>query len=78
MDDGTHDLLENLVILTDYVMIKKVQEEMTDVYLSWLSAICGNSPVSFDEENLWNAFPIPPELKEMMLKEITNIFGARE
>ena len=76
MDDGTHDLSENLVILTDYVMIKKVQKEMTDAYLSWLSVICGNSSVSFDEGNLWDMFPIPSELKEMMMKEITNIFGA--
>ena len=64
------------MILTDYVMKKKVQKEMTDAYLSWLSVICGNSSVSFDEENLWNVFPIPSELKEMMMKEITNIFGA--
>ena len=78
MDDGTHDLSENLVILTDYFMIKKVQEDMTSPYLSWLSAICGNPPVSLDEENLLHVFPIPSDLKDLMMKEIASIFGTCE
>ena len=76
MDDGMHDLSESILILTDYFIINNVQEEMTKAYLSWLSAICGNPPVSFDEENLFDLFPIPSELTELMLKEITDIFGA--
>ncbi len=70
MDDGTHDLSENLVILTDYFIIKKIREEMASEYLSWIFAICGGTGTPFDEAAFLNQFNIPPELKEMMLKEI--------
>ncbi len=75
MDDGTHDLSENLVILIDYFIIKKICEEMAKEYLPWISAICGDSGTSFDEAAFLNLFRIPPDLKEMMLKEIKDIFG---
>ena len=75
MDDGTHDLSENLVILTDYFIIKKIREEMVEEYLSWVSAICGGTGTPFDETAFLNLFRIPPDLKEMMLKEIIDIFS---
>ena len=75
MDDGTHDLSENLVILTDYFIIKKISEEMAKKYLSWISAINGASGTFFDEAAFLNLFHIPPDLKEMMLKEIKDIFS---
>ena len=73
MDDGTHDLSENLVILTDYFIIKKIREEMAKEYLSWISAICGDAGNPFDEAAFLNLFRIPPDLEEMMLKEIRDI-----
>ena len=74
MDDGTHDLSENLVILTDYFIIKKIREEMVKEYLSWISAICGGAGAPFDEAAFLELFRIPPDLKEMMLKEVEDIF----
>ncbi len=75
MDDGTHDLSENLVILTDYFIIKKIREEMVKEYLSWISAICGGTGTPFDETAFLNLFRIPPDLKELMRKEIEDIFS---
>ena len=75
MDDGTHDLSENLVILTDYFIIKKIREEMMKKYLTWIFAICGGTGTPFDEAAFLNMFRIPPDLEEMMLKEINGIFG---
>ena len=75
MDDGTHDLSENLVILTDYFIIKKICEEMAKEYFSWISAICGEPGTSLNEAAFLNLFGIPPDLKEMMLKEVKDIFS---
>ena len=65
---------ENLVILTDYFIIKKIREEMVTEYFSWIFAICGGTGTPFDEAAFLNLFRIPPDLEEMMLKEIKDIF----
>lgn len=77
MDDGTHDLSENLVILTDYFIIKKIHEEMVKEYLSWISAISGGTGTPFDEAAFFNLFRIPPDLMEIMLKEIKDVFSLK-
>ena len=74
MGDGTHDLSENFVILTDYFIIKKICEEMAKEYLLWISAICGEHGTSLDEADFLNLFRIPSDLKKIMLQEIENVF----
>ena len=73
MDDGTHDLSENLVILTDYFMIKEISEETAKEYLSWICAICGGTGAPLDEAAFLQLFPVPPDLKERMAKEIKDM-----
>ena len=73
MDDGTHDLSENLVILTDYFMIKEISEETAKEYLSWICAICGGTGTPLDEAAFLHLFPVPPDLKERMAKEIKDM-----
>lgn len=73
MMDGSHDLSENLVILTDYLLIQRIDKVSADNYLIWLAEISGTEKDKINETEFLKSFCIPAELHCLMEREIANI-----
>lgn len=71
MDDGTHDISENVVILFDYYLIKKLYEEETDSYLKWLGSL--SNVDNCDEELFLSVFKINNDINERLLELVEKI-----
>lgn len=72
MDDGTHDVSENLVILTDYYLIKAVDSCSLNDYFDWLSTIFN---ISVSESNILKLFKADESLEKMIKNVIGDILG---
>ncbi len=62
MDDGTHDLSENVVIQFDYFLVKNLNEVDVNSYFDWLNKMIGNDIIS-TEEDLLSTFKVPNEIE---------------
>lgn len=71
MNDGTHDISENSVILFDYYLIKKMNFQNINSYLKWantfVKADCS------DEESFFNCFAVEDSIKEKLMGLLNKI-----
>ena len=71
MDDGTHNISENAVILFDYYLIRKLNNEDTDSYLKWIGSLAN---VDNCDENLFlSVFKINDDINEKLLELVEKI-----
>lgn len=74
MDDGSHDLSENIVILTDYYLIKKVCKADVAPYVSWL--VPKEDDTSIDEDLFLKTFKVPEHIKQRIDKLVEQLFSS--
>lgn len=75
MTDGSHDLSEKLVILADYFIFKRTNEEIANTYLSWIAKNSGIENDKIDESIFLNVFNVPTELMCLLNNEIAKIYS---
>ena len=73
MDDGTHAISENAVILFDYYLIEKMNKEDADSYLKWVGTLANIE--NCDESLLRAAFKLDDEINEKLLELVEKIIG---
>ena len=66
MDDGSHFLSEQMVILFDYYLIKALQPEDVDAYFRWLSPEADAGGPIMTEDVLFQIFGVPEHLNQML------------
>lgn len=71
MDDGTHDISEDVVILFDYYLIKNLYEEDTDSYLKWLASLANAD--NCDEKFFLSGFKINDDINKKLLELVEKI-----
>lgn len=71
MDDGTHDISEDVVVLFDYYLIKNLYEEDTDSYLKWIASLANAD--NFDENVFLSVFKINDDINEKLLELVEKI-----
>ncbi len=76
MADGSHDISEKLVILADYFIFKRMDEETANTYLNWIAKISGRQYDKIDEAVFLNAFHVPSELMYVLNNEIAKIYSS--
>lgn len=65
MDDGTHAIAEKAVILFDYYLIKRMNQEDVNSYLEWIDSLANGG---HSDENLFlSAFRINDDVNEKLL-----------
>ena len=74
MQDGSHSLSENVVILADYYLIKSIDEKFVPKYFEWLGY---NQNEDFDESKFLSIFHIEESLKMELMKLINDILHTR-
>jgi hypothetical protein len=73
MDDETHSLSENAVVLFDYYLIKKLYKQDINSYFKWIGMLL-NIDCS-DEKVFLSAFEIKKDINEKLL-ELVNVISA--
>ena len=73
MEDGSHALTENIVMLADYYLIKEIAPELVDRYFKWIYNKASNPNIQLDENMLKRVFPITKELDELLNKQIKEV-----
>ena len=76
MKDCSHDVSEKLVILADYFLFKRTNEETANTYLSWIAKNSGIENDKIDESIFLNVFNVPTELMCLLNNEITKIYSS--
>lgn len=71
MDDGTHDISEKAVILFDYYLIQKLNNEDTASYLKWVGSLANVDHC--DEKLFLSVFKINDDINEILLELVENI-----
>ncbi|HIZ19685.1 MAG TPA: hypothetical protein H9674_02375 [Firmicutes bacterium] len=74
MDDGSHDLSENIVILTDYYLIKSICPTDVAPYVSWLAP--KGEETNSDEDLFLNIFKVPEHMQQRMDKVVDQLLGS--
>ena len=74
MKDGSHNLSEYVVVMTDYYLIKAIDDSFIPVYFDWISNGCG---VEMDEDKFLDMFNIDEHLRAEMMKLIDDILNLR-
>jgi len=77
MTDGSHELSEKLVILADYFIFRKTDEQTAKNYLDWINWTVKNSGqeiTAVDEAMFLNIFRIPPDLMRLLDTELAKIY----
>ncbi len=69
MTDGSHDLSEDLVILADYFIFKRTDENTATTYLSWVAKNSGMES-DIDEAVFLDMFTVPTELMNLLNLEL--------
>ena len=77
MTDGSHNVSENLVILADYFIFRRIDEETANTYLNWIAAISGRQDDKIEEADFLNEFHIPSELMCLLNNEIAKIYSSK-
>jgi hypothetical protein len=74
MRDGSHDLSENIVMLSDYYLIEALNPTRLDDYFKWIQAIChNNNPLN--AEIFMGIFSVGDEIKAAILEIVSKICG---
>lgn len=73
MGDGSHALTENIVMIADYEIIKKVSPTLIEDYFKWICNKSGNPNVNLDEDTFYNSFAIPLGIKDALEECIREI-----
>jgi hypothetical protein len=71
MQDGSHSISENMVILFDYYIIKSVCEADLEIYFNWISKASGNLGMKMSEAEFLSLFMVSDEIAND-LKELVN------
>lgn len=71
MDDETHSISENAVILFDYYLIKKLHKEDADSYLKWVGSLANIE--NCDENSFLSVFKINDDINETLLELVEKI-----
>lgn len=64
MEDGSHDISENIVILFDYYLIKSVYKSDVKSYFYWLAKINGNDDIKISETEFMSIFKVSDKLND--------------
>ena len=67
MEDGSHDLSENIVMLFDYYLIKSVYSADIKAYIDWFAKISGNDGAGISEAEFLAMVSVPEDIKKNML-----------
>ena len=70
LKDGSHSLSENLVIVTDYFLVKSIDEKFIPIYFEWIK---NGRKKDLDEKKCLNLFKIDENLQAELMKLINNI-----
>jgi len=74
MNDNTHALSENLVIVADYLLIKSINASFIPQYFAWIrSGHCD----CLDEQNFFRIYDIDEDLKMTLTKLLNDIVNFR-
>ena len=73
MQDGSHNMSENIVMLFDYYLIKAVHSTDIEAYINWLSKISGNDDVKISETEFLAIFNVPDEINKDILNLLDTI-----
>lgn len=73
MDDGTHDISEKAVILFDYYLIQKIDQDDTDLYLKWIGSLTDSDDCN--EKKFLSAFKVNDDINEKLLELAERIGG---
>lgn len=73
MDDGTHAISENAVILFDYYLIEKMNREDANSYLKWVGTLANIE--NCDESLFRAAFKLDDDINEKLLELVEKIIG---
>jgi hypothetical protein len=76
MQDGSHDLSESIVILTDYYLIETLNPTKLNDYFSWIQAISqSNNPLN--AKIFMDMFPVGDEVKTAIWEIALDICGNK-
>ena len=70
MEDGSHNLSENVVIVADYFLIKSMDANLVPKYFDWVGSHCGEK---LDEGKLLSLFNFDEGLRAELMKLIDDI-----
>ncbi len=74
MDDGSHALSENIVILTDYYLIKNICRTDVTPYVLWLAPKGDETYV--DEDLFLNIFKVPEHIQQGIDKIVEQLLNS--
>lgn len=74
MDDGSHDLSENVVILTDYYLIKNICNSDVAPYMLWL--VPKDDGTHMDEDLFLNLFKVPEHIRQRVDNIVEQLLGS--
>ena len=74
MDDGSHVLSENIVILTDYYLIKNICKTDVPPYVSWLAP--KGDEAYIDEDLFLNIFKVPERIQQRIDKIVEQLLNS--
>ncbi|NLC68809.1 MAG: hypothetical protein GX754_08560 [Clostridiaceae bacterium] len=67
MQDGSHNMSENIVMLFDYHLIKAVNSTHKEAYINRLAKLSGNDGVKITETGILKIFDVPREINNNIL-----------
>lgn len=73
MDDGSHDLSENLVVLFDYLLIKALSKSDVEAYFAWLVQNNEMESAAISEPEFLSIFKIPESLNAVLLSLVEDV-----
>lgn len=77
MDDGSHNLSENVVILFDYFLVASVCESLVPAYLDWIALISGHEGEHLSPKQFLSFFAVDSqELNERMQALLQEIMDS--
>ena len=74
MDDSSHDLSENIVILTDYYLIKNICKTDVTSYVSWLAP--KGDEMYIDEDLFLNIFKVSEHIQQEIDKIVEQLLNS--
>ena len=76
MDDGSHNLSENIVILTDYYLYKSICKTDVISYLSWLAP--KGAETNIDEDLFLSIFKVPEHIQQRIDKIVEQLLNGHK
>ena len=76
MDDGSHNLSENIVILTDYYLYKSICKTDVIPYLLWLAP--KGAETNIDEDLFLSIFKVPEHIQQRIDKIVEQLLNSHK